>query len=141
DCLRELRADTGIHYEERTRGTLQLFRTEAQMEAARRDIAVLEEVGVPYELLDRNRLVSAEPALARSLHKLAGGLRLPNDETGDCRLFTTRLAAMAAALGVEFRYNQSVTGLNTAGGQVTGVRVGNEVLTADRYVAAFGSYT
>uniref|UniRef100_UPI0031DF8FC0 D-amino acid dehydrogenase n=1 Tax=Achromobacter dolens TaxID=1287738 RepID=UPI0031DF8FC0 len=141
DCLRELRADTGIHYEERTRGTLQLFRTEAQMEAARRDIAVLEEVGVPYELLDRNRLVTAEPALARSLHKLAGGLRLPNDETGDCRLFTTRLAAMAAALGVEFRYNQSVTRLNTAGGQVTGVRVGNEVLTADRYVAAFGSYT
>lgn len=141
DCLRELRADTGIHYEERARGTLQLFRTEAQMEAARRDIAVLEEVGVPYELLDRNRLVTAEPALARSLHKLAGGLRLPNDETGDCRLFTTRLAEMAAALGVEFRYNESVTGLNTAGGQVTGVRVGNEVLTADRYVAAFGSYT
>ncbi|CUJ58627.1 Glycine oxidase [Achromobacter xylosoxidans] len=141
DCLRELRADTGIHYEERARGTLQLFRTEAQMEAARRDIAVLEEVGVPYELLDRNRLVTAEPALARSLHKLAGGLRLPNDETGDCRLFTTRLAEMAAALGVEFRYNQSVTGLNTADGQVTGVRVGNEVLTADRYVAAFGSYT
>ena len=55
DCLRELRAATGIHYEERTRGTLQLFRTEAQLEAARRDIAVLEEVGVPYELLDRNR--------------------------------------------------------------------------------------
>ncbi len=141
DCLRDLRIDTGIHYEERTRGTLQLFRTDAQMEAARRDIAVLEEVGVPYELLDRNRLVGAEPALARSLHKLAGGLRLPNDETGDCRLFTTRLAEMAAALGVDFRYNQAVTGLNTAGGQVTGVRVGDQVLTADRYVAAFGSYT
>ncbi|NMK44892.1 D-amino acid dehydrogenase [Achromobacter sp. Bel] len=141
DCLRELRASTGIHYEERTRGTLQLFRTEAQLEAARRDIAVLEEVGVPYELLDRNRLMTAEPALARSIHKLAGGLRLPNDETGDCRLFTTRLAEMAAALGVDFRYNQTVSGLNTAGGQITGVRVGSEVLTADRYVAAFGSYT
>ncbi|KAG1449284.1 hypothetical protein G6F57_016667 [Rhizopus arrhizus] len=141
DCLREMRAATGIHYEERTRGTLQLFRTEAQLEAARRDIAVLEEVGVPYELLDRNRLVTAEPALARSIHKLAGGLRLPNDETGDCRLFTTRLAEMAAALGVDFRYNQTVSGLSTAGGQITGVRVGSEVLTADRYVAAFGSYT
>ncbi|CAB3671714.1 D-amino acid dehydrogenase [Achromobacter kerstersii] len=141
DCLRELRTSTGIHYEERTRGTLQLFRTDSQMEAARRDIAVLEEVGVPYELLDRNRLVTAEPALARSIHKLAGGLRLPNDETGDCRLFTTRLAEMAVAMGVDFRYNQTVSGLNTAGGQITGVRVGNDVLTADRYVAAFGSYT
>ena len=140
DCLRELRAATGIHYEERTRGTLQLFRTEAQLEAARRDIAVLEEVGVPYELLDRNRLATAEPALERSSHKLSGGLRLPNDETGDCHLFTTRLAAMAAELGVEFRYGQ-MAGLNTAGGQITGVRIGDEVLTADRYVAAFGSYT
>jgi D-amino-acid dehydrogenase len=141
DCLRELRQSTGIHYEERARGTLQLFRTEAQLEAARRDIAVLEEVGVPYELLDRNRLVTAEPALARSLHKLSGGLRLPNDETGDCQLFTTRLAEMAKGLGVEFRFGQAVSGLNTAGGQIAGVRVGNEVLTADRYVAAFGSYT
>ncbi|MFY0479606.1 D-amino acid dehydrogenase [Achromobacter marplatensis] len=141
DCLRELRASTGIHYEERTRGTLQLFRTDAQLEAARRDIAVLEEVGVPYELLDRNRLVTAEPALARSIHKLAGGLRLPNDETGDCRLFTARLAEMAAALGVDFRYNQTVSGLNIEGGQVSGVRVAGDILTADRYVAAFGSYT
>ncbi|SEI40664.1 MULTISPECIES: D-amino acid dehydrogenase [unclassified Achromobacter] len=141
DCLRELRASTGIHYEERTRGTLQLFRTDAQMEAARRDIAVLEEVGVPYELLDRHRLVTAEPALANSVHKLSGGLRLPNDETGDCQLFTRRLADMAAALGVEFRFGQAVAGLDTAGGQIAGVRVGNEVLTADRYVAAFGSYT
>ncbi|KAG0737186.1 hypothetical protein G6F24_018049 [Rhizopus arrhizus] len=48
---------------------------------------------------------------------------------------------MAAALGVDFRYNQPVSGLSTAGGQITGVRVGSEVLTADRYVAAFGSYT
>ena len=48
---------------------------------------------------------------------------------------------MAAELGVEFRYGQNVAGLNTAGGQITGVRVGDEVLTADRYVAAFGSYT
>ena len=80
------------------------------MLAARRDIAVLEEVGVPYELLDRNRLVTAEPALARSVGKLSGGLRLPNDETGDCRLFTTpagrRLRRGPGAW--RFRYGQSV---------------------------------
>src|SRR5690606_12059510 len=75
DCLRALRADTGIQYEERARGTLQLFRTQAQYEAAQRDIEVLEANGVPYELLDRARLQMAEPALARTAHKLAGGLR------------------------------------------------------------------
>src|SRR3546814_7554519 len=96
DCLRELRADTGSQYEARTRGTLQLFRTAAQYDAAQRDIQVLDACGVPYELLDSVRLQTAEPALARSAHKLAGGLRLPNDETGDCRLFTRRLALLAA---------------------------------------------
>lgn len=141
DCLKDLRAETGIAYEARMQGTLQLFRTEAQYQAAQRDIAVLEACGVPYELLDRDRLHVAEPALALTAHKLAGGLRLPNDETGDCHLFTQRLAQMAQALGVEFRFDQAVAGFEIAHGEITGVRVGGEVLKADRYVAAFGSYT
>ncbi|CAM3763241.1 D-amino acid dehydrogenase [Bordetella tumulicola] len=141
DCLSDLRAETGIQYEQRTRGTLQLFRTESQYEAAQRDIQVLEACGVPYELLDRNRLQTAEPALAHASQQLVGGLRLPNDETGDCRLFTRQLAQLAAGLGVEFRYGQDVEGLQMAGGEITGVRVDGETLTADRYVAAFGSYT
>lgn len=141
DCLRGLRDDTGIQYEQRTQGTLQLFRTDDQLEAARRDIAVLEEVGVPYELLDRAGLPSAEPALARSLDKLSGGLRLPNDETGDCRRFTQALAELSASLGVQFRFGQTVDGLLLEQGRINGVRIGGEVLKADAYVAAFGSYT
>src|SRR3546814_16728386 len=79
DCLRELRADTGIQYEARTRGTLQLFRTAAQYDAAQRDIKVLDACGVPYELLDSARLQTAEPALAQTAHQLAGCSRLPNE--------------------------------------------------------------
>ncbi|HJV25426.1 MAG TPA: D-amino acid dehydrogenase [Aromatoleum sp.] len=141
DCLRALRADTGISYEERTLGTLQLFRSQAQVDAAARDIQVLEECGVPYELLDRDQLARVEPALARVSHKLAGGLRLPNDETGDCHLFTTRLAEKARELGVEFRYGQDIREVMVGGGDVIGVQVGNEVLAADRYVLALGSYS
>ncbi len=145
DSLRALRSDTGLAYEERSRGTLQLFRTQAQFDAAARDIAVLEACGVPYELLDAARVADAEPALAQAGGKLAGGLRLPNDETGDCHLFTTRLAEMARAAGVDFRFGVDVRELLTAGGSVTGVRVGSgsqsEVLAADRYVLAFGSYS
>src|SRR3984957_7400821 len=51
DCLQELRAETGIEYEGRQGGTLQLFRTQAQLEGAAKDIAVLDDAGVPYELL------------------------------------------------------------------------------------------
>jgi D-amino-acid dehydrogenase len=141
DCLKDLRTETDIQYEARTQGTLQLFRTQGQYQAAQRDIEVLEACGVPYELLARDQLYTAEPALAATAHKLSGGLRLPNDETGDCHMFTQKLAALTSEMGVEFRYGQAVSGLEMSQGVITGVKVGDEVLKADRYVVAFGSYS
>ncbi|SSM80542.1 dadA [Acinetobacter baumannii] len=141
DCLRELRKDTGIHYENRAKGTLQLFRKEAQMEAVQRDISVLEECGVSYELLNGNELSRVEPALANAQDKLVGGLHLPNDETGDCYLFTNALAQIAKELGVNFQFNQNVEKLIVEDDQIKGVQVNGKVLTADRYVLAFGSYS
>ena len=141
DCLAELRVATGIEYEQRTLGTTQLFRTQAQLDGAARDIAVLREYGVRYELLDRDGIVRAEPALAQVRDTLAGALRLPGDETGDCHLFTTRLAAMAAAAGVEFRQGQDVQALLADGDRLSGVRIDGRVETADRYVLALGSWS
>lgn len=141
-CLQQLRADTGIAYEERTGGTLQLFRTQSQVEAAQRDITVLQECGVPYELLTPEQLASVEPGLAQAKDRLAGGLRLPKDETGDCHLFTLSLAHLASDLGVQFRFGDTVEDLIFDGDRINGVRLaGGEVLRADRYVVAFGSYS
>ncbi|MYN44876.1 FAD-dependent oxidoreductase [Pseudoduganella sp. FT93W] len=139
DCFKALRASTGIEYEGRQQGTTQLFRTQKQLDDAAKDIRVLEETGVPYELLTREQLVAAEPGLDQN--KLVGGLRLPNDETGDCQLFTTRLTAMAEELGVKFRYNVDISRLITAGDEIRGVQCGAEVVTADSYVVALGAYS
>ncbi|EGD02222.1 D-amino acid dehydrogenase [Burkholderia cenocepacia] len=141
DCLQALRADTGIQYEGRTGGTLQLFRTQQQLDGAAKDIAVLQEANVPFELLSPAELKNAEPALAAVSHKLTGGLRLPGDETGDCQLFTTRLAALAESLGVKFRYNTPIDALAIAGGRIAGVQCGSETVRADAYVVALGSYS
>ncbi|KIZ48485.1 MULTISPECIES: D-amino acid dehydrogenase [Pseudomonadaceae] len=141
DCLDELRQDTGIAYEGRQLGTTQIFRTQQQVEAAAKDIAVLERSGVPFELLDRDGVARVEPALAAVKHKLAGGLRLPNDQTGDCFLFTNRLAEEARRLGVEFRFGAEIQQLSANGDRIDGVRVDGELLTADHYVLALGSYS
>ena len=141
DCFRTLRADTGIAYESRQRGTMQLFRTEAQLASAEKDIHVLRDAGVPFELLTRAGLAAAEPALGHVKERLAGALRLPNDETGDCQLFTTRLAAMAAGLGVRFRYNVAIDRLAVSGGSIAGVHAGAELLKADAYVVALGAFS
>ena len=139
DCFKVLRAATGIEYEGRQQGTTQLFRTQKQLDDAAKDIAVLRETGVPYQLLNRAQLSTVEPGLDQN--QLVGGLRLPNDETGDCQLFTTRLTAMAEELGVKFRYNVEISGLVKAGDQIRGVQSGSELLTADSYVVALGAYS
>ncbi|HIY71760.1 MAG TPA: D-amino acid dehydrogenase [Candidatus Luteimonas excrementigallinarum] len=141
DSLDELRRELGLDYEQRTLGTTQLFRTREQLDAAARDITVLEQYGVRYELLDADAIIRVEPALAKVRDSLAGALRLPGDETGDCHLFTTRLAELARQQGVEFRYGQQIEALQAGGNQVTGVRIDGKLETADRYVLALGSWS
>jgi D-amino-acid dehydrogenase len=141
DCLRSLRAEIGIRYDERSQGTLQLFRKQAQLDGTSDDIAVLEQYGVPYEVLDRDGCIAAEPALAGVKDKIAGGLRLPQDETGDCQMFTTALAAESAKLGVQFHFNVSINSLVTDGARITGVATSAGLLQADSYVVALGSWS
>jgi D-amino-acid dehydrogenase len=141
DVLRHLRKETGITYDERSRGTLQLFRTQAQLDGVGSDIDVLKSYGVAYELLDRDGCIRAEPALAAVREKFVGGLRLPGDETGDCRMFTERLAALAVEQGVTFHYSTEVSNITTAAGEITSVRTSTGELSADVYVMALGSYS
>lgn len=141
DCLMALRDETGITYDERTKGTLQLFRTQKQIDAAAKDIEVLRADGVPFEVLDRDACIRAEPGLSAARDKIAGGLRLPGDETGDCFKFTNSLAEMAAALGVTFRYGLSIDALETDRGRIAAVQTSAGRITADAFVVALGSYS
>jgi len=141
DCLRALRAETGIGYDERAQGTLQLFRTHKQLDGIAGDVAILRDYGVPYEVLDRAGFIEVEPALARTQEKFVGALRLPNDETGDCHLFTQRLAALAQSIGVNLRYGVAIESIARAGGGISGVKTSEGLVTADHYLCALGSYT
>ena len=142
DCLRDWRVQAGINYDARSGGTLQLFRTQAQLDAAQRDVEVLQACGVSFELLDREGVCQVEPALAQAKVPFCGGLRLPNDETGDCHRFTTELAARAAARGVRFLHGHAIDHIETSSQRVQAVHLADgSRLTADRYVLAAGSYS
>jgi D-amino-acid dehydrogenase len=141
DCLVQLRAETGIAYDERSQGTLQLFRTQKQLDGAANDIAVLDQYKVPYSVLDPQGCEAAEPALANVRGKFVGGLQLPGDETGDCFKFTQRLAEMAKQLGVKFRQGVDIQRLVVDGDKITGVVTSQGTLKADSFVLALGSYS
>jgi D-amino-acid dehydrogenase len=141
DSLRDLRRDIGIQYDERSQGTLQLFRYQAQLDGTGEDIAVLKQYGVPFEVLSREGCIAVEPALAGVKEKFAGGLRLPQDETGDCHMFTQALAKHAQALGVRFMFNTGIDRIVTDGARVSGVATSAGLLQADAYVLALGSWS
>ncbi|WP_378946078.1 D-amino acid dehydrogenase [Mesorhizobium sp. ANAO-SY3R2] len=140
DCLISLRDDTGIQYDHRTQGTLQLFRYQKQLDGMAKDIEVLQSDGVAYEVLDAAGCIAAEPGLAPVREKIAGGLRLPNDETGDCFKFTNELAKLAEGLGVEFRFGVKLEGLRQEGKRIVAVRTSQGEVEADIFVGALGSF-
>lgn len=139
-CLQALRADTGIAYEGRQQGTLQVFRTQAQLDSVGKDVAVLQAAGVPYELLETPQaLHRVEPAM--NTGPLVGGLRLPDDETGDCHLFTTQLAELARQRGVAFRFGATIERLQAQHGRFTGVQVDGCIERGDACVVALGAFS
>src|SRR5882724_4650349 len=141
DCLKQLRADTGIRYDERMQGTLQLFRTQKQLDGTAKDIEILQQFGVPYQVLDRAGYLRYEPALAEVQHKFVGALRLPDDETGDCLKFTQALAKLAEAIGVRFRFGVRIGRLMNSGAGVTAIETDAGPVQSDRYLVALGSYS
>ncbi|WP_113911382.1 D-amino acid dehydrogenase [Roseovarius dicentrarchi] len=142
DCLTEIRDETGIDFDNRQQGTLQLFRTQKQVDGAAKDIKVLEKGGVRYEVLDAAGCVRAEPGLAGARDLIAGGLRLPGDETGDCHMFTTKLAQMMASdLGVSFRAGVEIRALIQGPSGIEAVETSEGRVTADAFVVAMGNHS
>ncbi|MFD1984172.1 D-amino acid dehydrogenase [Mesorhizobium newzealandense] len=141
DTLKALREATGIAYDERSQGTLQLFRTQKQLDGTGGDVEVLKKYGVPYEILDQDGCIAAEPGLAGVREKFVGGLRLPRDETGDCKMFTDRLAELCVARGVKFEYDLTVWRVLRSRNRIANLSTSKGWMTADAYVMAMGSYS
>jgi D-amino-acid dehydrogenase len=141
DCLRTLRDDESLNYEHRTQGTLQVFRQQKQLIAVQNDIQALKQSNVNYQLLDTSGCIDYEPALSKVEHKLVGGLRLPDDETGDCYLFTQQLADKCKEIGVKFLFEHSIEKLVYQDNKIVAVDTDQGQLTADTYVMALGSYS
>ncbi len=139
--LAQLREETGIAYDERMQGTLQLFRTQAQLDASAKDVKALAADGIPYEVLDPDGCIRVEPALGHVREKIVGGLLTPKDETGDCFKFTNALAVKARELGVQFQYGATIKGLDVEGGQAHAVMTDRGRVGADAIVVALGSYS
>ncbi len=141
ESFAQIRQETGIQYDHQMLGTLQLFRTEAQLEASAKDVKALKADGIPCEILDPAGCIAVEPALAHAKDRIVGGLRTPLDETGDCFKFTNALAALCAEKGVTFRWGETIRHIETENGRATGVVTDKGTVKADAVVVSLGSFS
>ncbi|MFT5258418.1 MAG: D-amino-acid dehydrogenase [Saprospiraceae bacterium] len=141
ECYETLRQTHQFEYDQSSKGTLQLFRSDKQVKASQADIKILEDCGVDHQSLNLNECINYEPALQHVADKFVGGLRLPNDETGDCFKFTQLLAQACKDKGVRFLFDTTIDKIATEKGLVKGIEANGEVYTADQYVLALGAHS
>jgi len=146
EALKTLRADTGIRYDHLERGILQIYVDEREFAQGARAAELMRRYGCDRVVKTRAECIGIEPALAEGGEQIVGGIYTATDESGDAHLFTQALAARAAAQGVRFRYGVNVESIATAGDAAISVRCVNEdrrkeVVQADAYVVAMGSYS
>jgi D-amino-acid dehydrogenase len=143
-ALRRLRTETGIRYDQLTRGILHFHTDPASWRAAQRAARLMRDAGCVLEPKTSDECALIEPALAPLRGRIAGGMYSPADESGDAYCFTRELAALCAARGVTFRYGTAVEAIaGSPGGDITGIRVRDpagrpELLEADAHVVCLG---
>jgi D-amino-acid dehydrogenase len=146
ECLRELRAATGIQYDHLEKGILHYFTDAAEFERALGAAKEMRDHGLELELITAEQCVQIEPALRHIRGKLAGGTFTARDESGDAFKFTRNLAHMATLDGVQFRYATTLRKLVAGGDAIDSVVISasngkEEVLRADAYLLCLGSYS
>jgi D-amino-acid dehydrogenase len=141
--LQALRAETGIQYDQLSRGILHFYTSQRELDAAVEPARVMREHGCDVEMVSREQCLAIEPALRHA--NIVGGSWTPSDESGDAHKFTQGIAALAARRGVKFRAAR-VLALGAEGGRLAGVRIerpdlSEEVVKADAYLMCLGAYS
>lgn len=136
--MAKLREDTGLQYHQYCRGSLSIYRDEAAAAAAR---TAAQGHGMPFEWLDRDGLVAAEPMLADVAPQLAGGMHFREDEGGDAHVFCNALADVLRQRGVAIELGCAATGFDTAGANVHAVLAADRRFDADAVVLCAGVWS
>lgn len=136
EIIRQLRDRHQLDYEQ-TAGYLQIYRSERELQLAKPAFDFLQEAAIRHDVLTMEDVRMLEPALNSSA-RLAGGLYLPQAESGNCPLFTRQIRQLAQAMGVEFHFGCNVDAIHTSYRGVL-MQVGELNLSADAVVLATGA--
>jgi len=132
-----LMAEIGIADQLSQTGCLSLYADEAEFQADRERIDMLDRFGFDYEVLDAAAIRELEPEITEQITK---AVLLPDNRTvaDPCKI-VERLVERFEGMGGILR-RADVTGFER-GARITGVRLGADVLRADEVVLCAGAFT
>ena len=133
--------ETGIAYEKRTGGLLYLHRNKDSLEAGSANMKILEEEGLPLEIVDPDRAAEIDPCLKKVRHRFAGGIFIPGDESGDSRLFTEGLTRACEKMGGKFIFGPVIRSIEADQNQVERVVTHQGDFEADLYLLCLGCWS
>lgn len=120
------------------RGSLSVYETEQELEAARREAGAAARRGVASQLLTGAELADFEPALAG---RPAGALFFPDDAHCDPLAFVREVGRAAAEAGAKVRTRVEVLGVRRRGARVEGIATTAGELPAATVVLAAGAWS
>ncbi len=137
-CFAEFRHELSIDFDHAATGTLHLYRTARELDAAQQLAMLHRDWGIENHTLDVDETVAREPVLARSKEVFAGSIYHPLDESGDACRFTQAIAEWLVSEGVTFYYDTALTGIKRRDGMIAAIETSEGIMGADAYVLAFG---
>lgn len=141
DSLEALQADLQLDFGFRTAGKLVMMDSVKGLLSARRQVDFQASLGCSQTILDVDRCIAVEPALASSAARWAGGVYTPDEQVGDCAAFCTQLAESIRARypASRFLFNTTVAGAILEQGRIVACQTNQGDIRADAYVLALGS--
>jgi len=140
-CLQALREEIALDYDQKTLGILHVYRDPRAFAHAIKAAEMMAKLGLRREAKTVAQALVIEPALGDAGGQLKGAIFTPDDESGDAHKFTQCLARHAAAKGVAFCYDTTVTGFVRAGDRISEVMTDRGPVRADAFVMTLGSWS
>jgi D-amino-acid dehydrogenase len=138
-CLQDVVAQSGVAFDLQSSGVLQLYRQAPSAKMVEKRLQELQAFGCDAHWYEPHQVRAMEPGLSQSV-RIAGGLHVRDDASGDCERFVQGLLAWNQARGLHFEPNVRVASLelDACGERLCAVRSQTQRWQADAFVFATG---
>ncbi|CAN5252650.1 FAD-binding oxidoreductase [soil metagenome] len=129
----------GVDINFRQQGYLFLLTDPENVRVFKKNLALQQSLGVPARWVEPDEIAKLNPAI--SLEGVLGGTFCPRDGWADTSTSTMGFASAARRMGVRIIEEAPVTGIDVEDGRVTGVRAGEQWISAPLVICCSGPQT